>query len=428
MNNFSFSAHPSLAEPRELTTALAYLRLWAVAGQTFTVFLVDRGMRMDVPVAPLAGGIGVLATFALFALWRLRRPWPISTIEAVVHIAFDTAVLGWLLYFSGGASNPFVSLLLMPITLAAGTLGFRAVATVTILSALTYALLLRWYQPLPSLLGYNNHGDFGLHVVGMAVSFVISAAMLSYFIGRLAHSLRVRREEVQRIRERALRDEGILAIATQAAGAAHELNTPLSTMRTLLAELKRDHPHGALGEDIALLESQVERCRDSLRELVAVGQAQLSEAREATTLGAFVARCLDRFRLLRPEAHVTLQIDDDVAALPLALPPGLHHALMNLLNNAADASAARGETALGFAVQHTTGRIEFRVRDRGPGPSAAVRETLGRRFGTTKNTGLGLGFALANATAERLGGRLELHADHEGAETVLTIPLRALLA
>lgn len=419
-------SRPSSAEPRELATALAYLRLWAVAGQALTVFIVDRGMRLDVPVTPLAGGIAVLAAFALFALWRLQQPWPVGTAEAVAHIAVDTAVLGWLLYFSGGATNPFVSLLLMPITLAASALGFRAVAAVAGLSALTYAVLLRWYQPLPNL--HDQHGDFGRHVIGMAVSFVISAATLGYFIGRLARALRARREEVQRVRERALRDEGILAIATQAAGAAHELNTPLSTMRTLLAELKREHPGGMLGEDITVLESQVERCRDSLRELVAVGQAQLSETRETTMLGAFVTSCLDRFRLLRPEADVTLQVDESLAAIPLALPPGLRHALLNLLNNAADASAARGETTLAFAVRRTAGRIEFRVRDRGPGPSAAARATLGRAFGTTKSTGLGLGFALADATAERLGGRLELHATDDGAETVFTIPVRALLA
>ena len=129
------------------------------------------------------------------------------------------------------------------------------------LAGTAYLILLVWHVPLP--MAVESHHGFELHVAGMAVNFLITAMLLGFFINRLARALRAQQVEVQRIRERALRDEGILAIATQAAGAAHEMNTPLSTMRTLLPELRHEHAGDLpLSEDLALLEGQVERCRD----------------------------------------------------------------------------------------------------------------------------------------------------------------------
>ena len=117
-------------EPRALATTLAILRLCAVAGQSLTVLGVTWVLAMDVPLAPLAAGIAALAAFGLFSLWRVRQPWPLRAGEVVAHIGVDTAVLGWLLYWTGGAANPFVSLLLMPTTLAASALALRHVAVV----------------------------------------------------------------------------------------------------------------------------------------------------------------------------------------------------------------------------------------------------------------------------------------------------------
>src|SRR3569623_740548 len=355
------------AEPRELAATLASFRLCAVVGLAARVAFVVRGMRVDVPTVPLAGGIAALAAFALFSVWRLRQPWPVLPWEGVAHIGVDVAVLGWLLYWTGGAVNPFVSLLLIPTALAASALRLRHLVIVAGMSALTYLLLLRWHVPLPSLHVHEGSSDFSLHVLGMAVSFAISTLVLGYFIGRLARALRARREEVQHVRERALRDAGILAIATQAAGAAHELNTPLSTMQTLLAEMRREHPGGTIGEDVALLQSQVERCRESLRELVAVGKAQLADTRETTRLGDFVHDCLERFRLLRPEMEVALELDEQAAALALAVPYGLRHALITLLNTAADASEANGSVKLALTVQARADQLALQVRDQGAG-------------------------------------------------------------
>ena len=407
--------------PFALTRTLAWLRLSAIAGQSLAVLVCAWWLDLPIPLLPLLSGIGVLAVFAAFAAWRLAQPWPVHAWETIGHITVDTAVLSYLLYFTGGASNPFITLLLVPIALSAAALSVRALLAASLLAALAYLLLLFWYVPLP-LHGANS---FALHVAGMAVNFVITALLLGFFINRLARAARAQQMEVQRGRERALRDEGILAIATQAAGAAHELNTPLSTMRTLLPELRREHAGDvALAEDLELLEGQVDRCRTILREMVAFGKAQLSQEPERISLARFVHGCLERFQLLRPEAELALTLDATIALMVLRTPPGLRHALINLLNNAADASAANHSNEVSLQISRDESWLQLSVFDHGPGFDTTHELTeIGY---SQKQTGLGIGLALAEATAERLSGELVARNGEQGAEVCLRLPLAVI--
>ena len=411
--------------PHALTRALAWLRLCAIAGQSTAVLVCAWWLDLQIPLLPLLLGVGVLAVFAVFAAWRLAQPWPLREWEAVCHIAFDTLVLGYLLYFTGGASNPFITLLLVPIALTAAALPGRSVLAVSALAGVAYVILLYAHVPLPLPPNGSAPGRFSLHVAGMGVNFVIMALLLSFFISRLARVLREQQKEVQRVRERALRGEGILAIATQAAGAAHELNTPLSTMRTLLPELRREHAgNPLLDEDLALLEEQVDRCRTILREMIAFGKAQLSQDPERIRVDKFIHGCLERFQLLRPEAELALSLDETLAALVLRTPAGLRHALINLLNNAADASAANGSNAVSLRITRDDRWLELSVSDRGPGFDSA--DELTRLGYSRKQSGLGIGLALAEATAERLSGELVARNVEHGAEMCLRLPLAVI--
>ncbi|MEP6939196.1 MAG: sensor histidine kinase, partial [Rudaea sp.] len=223
MSEPSFARLASPHSPRALAATLAWLRVCAVLGQVATVVLVDNVFGLAIPEQAILLGIGALAAFDAAVFWRLRRSWPVSEAEVVAHLAIDTGVLCYLLYLTGGATNPFVSLYVVPIALAAMALSPRYLACVVLLACAAYLVLLPWHVPLPAL-AHDTHelagGDsgFNLHVAGMAVNFAIMAVLLGFFIWRLARELRTRAALAQRERERALRDEGILAIATQAAG------------------------------------------------------------------------------------------------------------------------------------------------------------------------------------------------------------------
>jgi len=402
------SSH-ELRRARELAQTLAWLRLCAIAGQAITVAVVTYGLDLPIAAGPLAAGISVLAVFELFAVWRLLRSTPVTPFEAVLHIAVDVGVLACLLYWSGGVLNPFVPLLAIPIALAAAALPLRHVAIVAVLVGLEYALLARWHVDLPPL---HAHGRFNLHVLGATVDFAVIAGMLAFFVSRLARALREREAEIAHERERALRDGGFLAIATQAAATAHDLNAPLSTIRTLLAELRRERAaDAALAGDLDLLSGQAQRCKDILHALVEVGRRQLAGTPTATTLGAFVTDCENQFRLLRPEVLLRASVFGADGAHAVGVAPDLRHALLNLLSNAADASLAAGRADIDLGVRIDHGVVEFAIRDHGAGLAPGTGSVA---FRSSKRDGLGLGLTLAHATAERLGGSLVAQSLREG--------------
>ena len=357
---------------------------------------------MPIHVGPLAFGIAALAAFALFAFWRLRQPWPVGLAEAFGHVAVDISVLSWLLYWSGGATNPFVSLLVMPIALAAAALPLRYVVAVALLATGCYGLLIPLHVELPPL--HGDSGRLNLHVAGTAINFVVTAGVLAFFIARLARTLREREAEVRRERERGLRDEGILAIATQAAGTAHELNTPLSTIRTLFGRVapRTSRQSGAGGRSGA--------ARRPGRPLPRHPAANWSQSDAASSPACRSgSRCRSSWPTARtssaccgPKSSSHITIDAKADAHTIEVEPSLRHALINLLSNAADASLAASASDVELNVTIDADGVEFGVHDHGSG----IATGAGVAFQTSKRDGLGLGLALAHATAERLGGEL----------------------
>jgi two-component system sensor histidine kinase RegB len=411
--SFSFDA-------RALVTTIAWLRPCAAAGQALAIAVAEGWLRVRLPLAPLMVGIAALIVGAFVAFLRLRNARPVREVEAFAHVAFDVLVLGWALYFTGGASNPFITLLLVPVALSAAALSGKATAVVTALAAAVYGALIFFNVPLSDM---PMHGEaFRLHLTGMTINFMVAALLLAVFVGRMNASLNAQREAMRRLRERALRDESILAIATQAAQAAHQLNTPLSTLRTVLPELERGREDDiALRDDVRVMTGEVERCRDILRGMVEYGRQQLAGTMQATTLGEYVRDSADRFRLLRPEAEVTTDVAPKLCQRSIVVQPGLAHALLNLLQNALDASLRNGSRAVTLAATIDAGRIEFVIGDQGDGLS--MNRTVSLPAASSKPDGLGIGLALARSTVERMHGELHAHTDAGGTRVCVTLPL-----
>ncbi len=392
---------------------LIYLRYMAVAGQMLTVVFVAQRLNLPIPERPLlAISAGLLGFNLLSHLWwtRHRHAGPRALI---LQLLVDLAALTALLYYSGGPANPFVSLYLVPVAMAAIGLDIAPMLGLTVLTAGLYTWLLRNHLPLPHM-----HGDFQLHVTGMWVNFLLSAGIMAVVLSRFMTIVREQRQRLSEARERAIRDESLSALGSLAAGTAHELNTPLATMG-LLVEDWLAQPEPPPREDVELLREQLAHCREHVRALAEL--ARRGAAGEATIepADAFVHACVDRWRLLRPNATASLR-----AGAPgrrVRVEPALPQALINLINNAADANAAAGgEAPVEVSTQAQGGWLTVAILDRGRGPQAIAPPSAGASDGP----GLGIGLMISRATVERSRGRVRQFArEGGGCATEIDLPL-----
>ena len=370
------------------------------------------------PVALFLGwGTGVFAGLQR-AIRRRRR---ISAGELFVYLQLDILTLALLLFFSGGASNPFVSLLLLPLITAAILLPVRQVWATAVVTVAAYTVLMFYYRPLPGMLSGHGHG-FQTHLWGMWLVFVISALLIAGFVARLAAALRERDQQVAELREQALRDEQILALGLFAAGAAHELGTPLSTIAVLAREMEYSHGGDTeLCADLNTLRQQVDACRAILGELLK--SAHLATDRESVQpLNALLEQTRSRWQLLRPQVALQVRCPGTAPLPGIAAPQAIGQSLINLLNNAADASP----DGICLEGHWDAQRVVIEIRDQGQSWSPEAVSRSGEAFFSTKEEGTGIGLLLANATLERLGGQVSLHRDQRGG-TCARIDLPALL-
>ncbi|WP_445001343.1 ATP-binding protein [Halomonas mongoliensis] len=412
---------PTATQPLPLSTPSRNLvRLTIVRGITWTGFLA--GIIIGVEFLGFAlqvrAVIGVVLAMALINLatwWRLGHHSAITHGEYLAHLLADVLALTLLFYYTGGSSNPFITYYLVPVTIAAATLPWRYAWIIATTALLAYSLLMVHYHPVPQLAhGHHAHGpDEGvsLHVLGMWLNFALSAGLVTFFIYKMAHALRSREQALSTTRESALRNEQVLAVATQAAGTAHELGTPLSTMAVLLAEMRedaRDNP--MLQKDIELLRQQVDTCKARLRELVENADRRRMGEPQVRDGEVWLAGVVQRWLVLRPDVSHRLEVAERRGRPWLAVDTTLEQALTNLLNNAADANPDDILISLDWTPQE----VIIDIRDHGPGVALAIADQLGETFVSTKSKGLGIGLFLTHATINRLGGGVSLYNHPEG--------------
>jgi two-component system sensor histidine kinase RegB len=389
------------------------LRYLAVAGQLATMLFVAWRLGLGIPLVPMLSVSAALLVFnvALHLWWR--RGGQAGARLLLAQLLVDMAALTALLYLAGGPANPFVSLYLVPVAIAAVGLDLVPVLSLAALSALLYTGLMRWHLPLPTV-----HGrDFELHVIGMWINFLLTVTIMAVVLGRFMATVKRQRRALAEARERALRDESVLALGTLAAGTAHELNTPLTTMGLLLDDWQDGHAPD--GEDLALMRAQLAHCRDHVRTLADLARRGDADEPAPRDADALLHDCVDRWRLLRPSVAVSL--DAGAAGHALRVDATLPQALIHLFNNAADANARRGsDAAVEIASRIVEGRLHITVRDRGDGPDALAAFARAERSAHN----LGVGLMISNASIERAGGHVRQFArDGGGCITEISLPL-----
>jgi len=435
-----FALLPGSVNP--LARLLALRRVEIVA-QCAVLMIAVVWLRIPLAVVPMTASIALLALANLLTRWRLEKGGAVRHGEVLAQLVLDVAVLALLLYFAGGSANPFVSLFLLPPMLAAVMLPAAYAWAMAGLTLFAYTFLMFWNLPLPAPQGEMAELDallarasgvppehaghvsgFALHVLGMWLNFVVSAVVVALFLTRMAAALKARDRELAAAREKALKNEQILALGTLAAGAAHKLGTPLSTMAVVLHEAELTHADDAeLRDDLQLLRTQVDECKKILSQtLASAGQAR-DEGSRRIPLDAYLERLLEEWQLIRPHVVIAAALAGPRPAPEIATDRRLEQALLNLLDNAADASP----DGLAFNAEWTAGTaaaLTIDILDSGPGIDPATASRLGEAFVSSKAGGLGIGFFLTNATLEQFGGSVELTPrDTGGTRTRVTLPL-----
>jgi two-component system, sensor histidine kinase RegB len=403
---------------------LLRLQWGAVIGQTVAIAVARWGLGVDIPVVPLFALVGIeLAANALLEVLLRRAPVSEGTLAGAM--VFDVLLLTAILALSGGYSNPFSALYLVNVALAAVLLEPAGAWMMLAVSLALFGGLfaLEHLGVLNALSGLDEHEIQALHVQGMWVAFSVSAALLVYIVQRVRRALTIVQQMLAEERSLSARKDKVASLATLAAGAAHELSTPLSTIAVVVKELQRLAERNSAPreeqEDLQLIRKQVDRCRDILHHMSAQAGENAGEPFVAKTLGAWVEAALE---FAPSRDRVALDTAVDLDAYEVRGPPrGLARALRGLVKNALQAST----DVVHVHVELEGARAKFEVVDAGHGMPADVLSRAGEPFFTTKipGEGMGLGLFLTHTLAEQLGGSLELSSvPGEGTRATLRLP------
>lgn len=344
----------------------------------------------------------------------------LSANHLAIHLLFETQLITLFLYFTGGASNPLISYFLVLIVIAAYNLVKPWVWLMAIVCIIDYTLLTQYYLPIESsmpshhLAGASNEQGYLIywHLAGMWLTFVISAIALSLLIPALMEASIKKRMQLIELREKQLKNEQLIGIATLAAGTAHEMGTPLMTMEMILND-SLEHQFDLKQEDSELLHQQVMICRQALQRLSLAGR-DIHNTNQFINANQWLTALLHRWRLSQPNAlwaNNGFEEDAFIRKSPL-----LDQAMLNLLDNAAQA----GTDTISLSSKVHDGFWQFTIHQ--PDQSAAKQLKKDPLFASEKEHGMGLGLYLSNASIEQFNGKVHLTANKNGS-TSCTISL-----
>lgn len=378
----------------------------------------------DFPLRRLAPLLAAAALIQADIATRHRRGQAIASVESAAALALEVALLTGLLELSGGPSNPFAVIYAVPIVLAGATLGAGWAAGIGLWAGLCYGVLIYWHleELVPS---HHRLVDFPTHLFTMWLALAAMAELVGHFVRESTDAIARRETELAGMREHSTRQERLMSLTTLAAGAAHELSTPLATIAVASRELERSLASAPANADwigdAQLIREQVDRCHTILDQMSGRAVGPSGDPVQAIDLEAVFADLKQR---LPPEQAARVRVQVHQPTPHMAVPrAGLVQVLLSLVKNAFDAAGDQPVTIEG--VEHN-GVVQVIVRDQGPGMNDEALRRAGEPFYTTKEPGrgMGLGLFLARMFAERCGGTLTLRSDR-GTIAVLELPTSA---
>ncbi len=390
-------------------TWLIKLRWVAVIGQVLTILVTILLFRIQLPtVWSLATAISVTAGSNLALMYRFsgkaqqsNQKVPSNLVLGLV-LLMDLFSLTTLLFATGGPSNPFSLFFFVNVSLSALVLNRNWAWGLNVMSVLCFAGLLFDHYHIDQLdIGLDSirdRGDVSLQHMGLLVAFGTCSSVIVYFMTRLTAELQMQQQAVRKAEESKARYEKIEALGTLAAGAAHELATPLSTIAIVAKDVEKafeEHPPNFPGasdviEDVSLIRSQLDRCRGILDRMSSHAGESIGEQMQTVTIAELIDSCLEGL-IGRERVQVSFAKSEKswIVEVPF---DALSQAIRGLIKNGLDADESGGVVRV--QVRRVDGQAQIEITDWGPGMPEETLQRISEPFFTTKPPGKGMGLGV----------------------------------
>lgn len=394
---------------RTITT----VRWIAIAGQMIALIVADRYFNLDLNYALCYAAVGVSIIANVVAAYVFPENKLLTETENAAMLLFDLLQLCFLLFLTGGLNNPFSMLVIGPVTISAATLTVRSTITLATVAIVLVTLLLQFHLPLRTPEGFILRIP-DIFLVGNLAGITIAIIFSSIYSRRVVSEMSSMAEALAATQMALAREQKLTDLGGVVAAAAHELGTPLATIKLTSAELMEElDGQGELYEDAALIRQQADRCRDILRSMGRAGKndLQLRKAPLLTLIEEAAEPHLDRGKNLRFSENITQTSEGDVPMVHRR--PEIIHGLRNLVQNAVDFASKN----VWIETDWTEDKITVRVMDDGRGYPSSLIGRIGNPFVRKRRSererqqrpgyeGMGLGLFIAKTLLERSGARL----------------------
>lgn len=415
-----------------------------IVSESLLIVISTYGLDIKLPHFWLWILVLLTAIMNLYTWDRLQSAEPVKDAEVFIQLFIDVGIIAIILYFTGGASNPLTWVFLVPLIITAIILPPFYAWNMVIVTTGLYTLLISYNIPLPSIEPHTLQSEalspmtmhalhqiqdqnfFNLHVFGMWFGFVFSAVVVAFFVVELSNTLRERERGLAEARENALRNERVVALGALAASAAHDMGTPLGTMAIVTHDMVLDYPehrYPDLNRDLIILQQQILRCKQALSVMSASGGEMRAESGSSMSIIEYLDGVLNQWRSRNTSTKLNLLINPSAQInAKIIAEQTLTHALMNILNNAAEVSPA--QKGIDFHAVWDKQSLSLKIRDYGPGMSEKLLESIGQQPVNSNKQGLGVGLFLTCTTIKRLNGKITFEAMTNGGTSVnITLPL-----
>lgn len=415
----------SNATGRKNMLQLIHLRWIAVLGQVMTIVVARFLLDLALPLKAMLALVLLLALFNVGSMLLLRAGRRVSNTQLFVALLADVGILTAQLHFSGGASNPFIFLYLLQLTLAAVLLTPRSTWIMVGITSTCFAWL-AFSQHSLILKPAHEFGLNTLYILGMLLCFTMNAALIIVFMTRISRNLRKRDTHLAEMRQTAAEEEHIVRMGLLASGAAHELGTPLSTMAVILGDWQHMKPftnHPELLQEVEEMQAQVMRCKAIVTGILMSAGKTRGDSPTETTVNQFLDQVLNQWRTLRQPRQLIYE-NHFGPDMRIVSDSALQQMIGNVLDNALEASP----DWLRVEVTRREDTLILTVLDSGSGFAPEMLEHLGQPYNSNKGKpGGGLGLFLSVNVARTLGGNITAkNLLSGGASVTLSLPLSAI--